>query len=265
MEKPAREFITAGRSEERVPAHSPIPDLLIAALNGGADAYKHGVISSLEIHAFLLDRVVQMRDISLTPQVGRLPNPAFAEGTFLFRVPNSTVQNTPDEDESTSVYSASEQALLKWLWETNDNLKVEAITRAILGHQGGLVKNDREAARLKLAADQGNVIAQFDLGVLYEEGRGGLTKNDRDAARLYKLAADRGHATAQSKLGVLYEEGRGGLTKNDREAARLYKLAADQGDFWGLSHLADFYRRGAGGVPKNFEEAMRLRGLAETN
>src|SRR5262249_37581598 len=86
MEKPSRDFITAGRSDQRVPARSPIPGLLLAALNGAADPYKHGVISSTEIHAFLLDRVLQMRDIKLTPQVGRLPNPDFAEGAFLFRI-----------------------------------------------------------------------------------------------------------------------------------------------------------------------------------
>jgi hypothetical protein len=36
-EKQARDFITAGRSDQRVPAHSPIPELLLAALNGAAD------------------------------------------------------------------------------------------------------------------------------------------------------------------------------------------------------------------------------------
>jgi Caspase domain len=94
MDRPARDIITAGRSDQRVPAHSPIPALFLAALNGAADRYKRGVISSSEIHAYLVDRVLQMRDINLTPQVGRLPNPEFAEGTFLFRVPNPKV-DTP--------------------------------------------------------------------------------------------------------------------------------------------------------------------------
>jgi TPR repeat protein len=58
--------------------------------------------------------------------------------------------------------------------------------------------NDQEAARLyKLAADQGDAAAQYNLGVLYAEGRGGLAKNDQEAVRLYKLAADQGHAAAQ--------------------------------------------------------------------
>jgi hypothetical protein len=43
MEKPARDIITAGGANERIPAHSPIPKLLLAALNGEADRYRHGV------------------------------------------------------------------------------------------------------------------------------------------------------------------------------------------------------------------------------
>jgi uncharacterized caspase-like protein len=94
LEKPARDFITAGTAEQRVPAHSPIPDLLLAALNGDADRYRHGVISSAEIHAYLLDRVLQMQNVNLTPQQGRLPDPVFAQGSFLFRV-NTSGTRTP--------------------------------------------------------------------------------------------------------------------------------------------------------------------------
>ena len=90
LEKPARDIITAGTKDQRVPAHSPIPELLLAALRGEADRYKHGAISSADIHAYLLHQVGQMRDINLTPQQGRLPNPIFAEGSFMFRVVNSS-------------------------------------------------------------------------------------------------------------------------------------------------------------------------------
>jgi hypothetical protein len=94
MEKPARDFITAGRADQRVPAHSPIPELFLEALNGGADSYGHGVIATPEIQAYLLDRILQMRNIDLTPQEGRLPDPAFAEGAFLFRVLSPTMPSS---------------------------------------------------------------------------------------------------------------------------------------------------------------------------
>jgi len=88
LENPSRDFITAGTKDQRVPAHSPIPDLLLAALNGEADHYKHGVISAADIHAYLLDRVLRMQELNLTPQQGKLPDPVFAQGSFLFRVKN---------------------------------------------------------------------------------------------------------------------------------------------------------------------------------
>jgi TPR repeat protein len=49
------------------------------------------------------------------------------------------------------------------------------------------------------------------------------------AARLYKLAADQGNPAARYNLARFYSQGRGGLPRDEREAARLFKLAADQG------------------------------------
>jgi TPR repeat protein len=250
MERPARDIITAGSSDQRVPAHSPIPALFLAALNGAADRYKHGVISSSEIHEYLLDRVLQIRDINLTPQAGKLPNPDFAEGTFLFRVLNPTAA-TPDEGES-----------IRLLHGGADGGDINAQVNLAYLYQegrGGLAKDDREAARLyKLAADRGNAAGQAGLGFFYELGRGGLPKDDREAARLFKLAADQGSARGQNNLGVFYERGGGGLPTDDREAARLYKLAADQGFAPAQANLGVFYDRGRGGLPKDDREAARL-------
>ena len=89
MEKRSRDIITAGRSNERVPAHSPIPRLLLAALNGEADTSKHGVISAAEINLYLRSQILPLLGGNLTPQQGRLQDPNFAEGEFLFRVPRS--------------------------------------------------------------------------------------------------------------------------------------------------------------------------------
>jgi formylglycine-generating enzyme required for sulfatase activity len=95
MKNQSRDIITAGKSDQRVPAHSPIPELFLAALNGAADPYKQGVISSVDIYTYLFNRVANIRDINLTPQQGSLPNPAFAEGKFLFRVINPA--RAPDQ------------------------------------------------------------------------------------------------------------------------------------------------------------------------
>ena len=85
IEKPAREIITAGTSSQTVPAHSPIPELFLDAINGGADADKRGVVTPARIREYLLDHI---GNPGLTPQEGKLDDPAFAEGEFLFRVIN---------------------------------------------------------------------------------------------------------------------------------------------------------------------------------
>jgi TPR repeat protein len=254
LDKPARDFITAGSSNEPVPAHSPLPELFLEALDGAADPYKHGVVSTVEIHQYVFDKVSRIRDFKLTPQIGKLPNPAFAEGAFLFRVINLAIP-AKDESETLRRYhtnaakgDVSAQINLAYLYQNGS---------------GGLSKDEREAARLyKLAADQGNATAQTNLGYFYEQGRGGLPKNEQEAARLYKLAADQENATAQSNLGFFYEQGRGGLPNDDREAARLYKLAADRGNAAGQAGLGFFYSRGRGGVPMDDNEAARLFKLA---
>lgn len=82
LQKSSREFITAGTATERVPAHSPIPELFLAALNGEADRYQHGVISAADISAFLRARVFNLRELKLTPQQGRLPDPPLPKVSF---------------------------------------------------------------------------------------------------------------------------------------------------------------------------------------
>jgi hypothetical protein len=94
--KPSRDFLTAGSANEKVPAHSPFPEFFLAALNGEADRYNHGVISAADINAYLRDKLLQSRDMTLTPQHGRLPDPTFAQGEFLFRTTAvATVVVTP--------------------------------------------------------------------------------------------------------------------------------------------------------------------------
>ena len=57
--------------------------------------------------------------------------------------------------------------------------------------------------RLELQAAGGDSIAQFKLGVLYDEGRT-VPQDDKEALKWYRKAANQGHAEAQFNLGVLY-------------------------------------------------------------
>ena len=117
-----------------------------------------------------------------------------------------------------------------------------------------------EAARwYRLAAEQGDAMAQYNLGTMYDNGRG-LPQNYAEAARWYRLAADQSLAQAQYNLGNTYASGEG-VPENDAEAARWYRLAADQGLAKAQYNLGAMYDKGQG-VPQNYAEAVRWYRLA---
>ncbi len=56
-------------------------------------------------------------------------------------------------------------------------------------------------------ADQGDAIAESNLGIMYAKGQG-VPKDYAEAAKWFRLAADQGDA-AQSNLGAMYANGHG--------------------------------------------------------
>src|ERR1035438_3990603 len=66
------------------------------------------------------------------------------------------------------------------------------------------------------SADQGDALAQFDIGSMYRHGEG-VPKDAAQAAAWYRKAADQGYAFAQSNLGVMYGQG-DGVPKDDAQA-----------------------------------------------
>ena len=101
-------------------------------------------------------------------------------------------------------------------------------------------------------ADQGDAIAQFNLGLTYDKGWG-VPQNDAEAVKWYSLAADQGDADAQINLGGMYHNGRG-VPQNDAEAVKWFRLAADQGNANAQNDLAVMYTKGEG-VPQDFVRA----------
>ena len=97
---------------------------------------------------------------------------------------------------------------------------------------------------VRQAAEQGMTIAQFSLGVMYDNGQGVL-KDDAEAVRWFRLAADQGLADAQHNLGFMYDNGKG-VPKDDAEAVRWYRLAAEQGQVNAQHNLGVMYANGEG-------------------
>ncbi len=77
-------------------------------------------------------------------------------------------------------------------------------------------------------AEAGITEAQYNLGVMYDNGQG-VTQDYAAAAGWYRKAADQGDALAQSNLGVMYAKGQG-VPQDYVQALKWFNLGATSGD-----------------------------------
>jgi hypothetical protein len=75
-------------------------------------------------------------------------------------------------------------------------------------------------------ADQGSAIAQFNLGLMYENGQA-VPRDYAAAANWYRKAVDQGNASAQANLGFMYANGEG-VPRDYAAAASWYRKAAER-------------------------------------
>ena len=112
-----------------------------------------------------------------------------------------------------------------------------------------------EAARWfeKTAAD-GDETAAFNLGVLLDDGS--LVKEDNArAAAYYRLAAGRGNVDAMINLGLMLESAEG-VPQDLSGAAQMFSLAAAKGDSYGTFKLGLMQQNGTG-IVRNIEDAVQ--------
>jgi len=87
--------------------------------------------------------------------------------------------------------------------------------------------------------------------------RGGVKINYKTAALWYRRAAEQGNAIAQYDLGAAFYNGRGVAQSYDG-AVMWWRLAAVQGDADALYNLGVCYQNGDG-VPQDLHEALRIK------
>jgi outer membrane biosynthesis protein TonB len=107
-----------------------------------------------------------------------------------------------------SLYHSLALLLLTLPWSAGADLE-----QAFQAYQRG----DYEAAiaAWQPLAEQGDPIAQFNLGQMYRLGKG-VPQSDREAVKWYALAAKQGSSHAQHNLRLLYRDGR--ATREEYEA-----------------------------------------------
>ena len=111
------------------------------------------------------------------------------------------------------------------------------------------------------AAEQGDVEAQFGLGVCYSGGKG-VAKDTVEAVKWYRKAAEQGFASAQCKLGLCYAKG-DGVEKDQATAVSWYRKAANQGHAEAQNLLGVCYSDGKGVAKDKSEAAKWFRKAAE--
>jgi hypothetical protein len=104
----------------------------------------------------------------------------------------------------------------------------------------------------KPLAEQGDAIAQFNLGLMYRKGQG-VPRYYKEAVKWYRKAAEQGNAEGQYSLGGMYEFG-WGIFKDYKKAVGWYRKASEQGNAKAQIGLGGMYRRGFG-VPKDYVQA----------
>ena len=112
---------------------------------------------------------------------------------------------------------------------------------------------------LRPLAEQGDVNAQCNLGLMYYNGED-VPRDFTEAEKWYRMAAEQGHAEAQFNLGVMYANGLG-VTQDFAEAVKWYRKAAEQGDTDAQNKLGLMYDKGRG-VPQDLVSALMWLNLA---
>jgi localization factor PodJL len=123
------------------------------------------------------------------------------------------------------------------------------------GNTEGSAANPAEAFKwLSRAAQQGQAVAQYRLGTLYERGQG-VAANAATAASWYEKAAAQGNRLAMYNLAVAMANKSLGR-QNMPEAARWFSKAASLGLVDAEFNLAVLYERGDG-VPQSLLDAYK--------
>jgi hypothetical protein len=91
---------------------------------------------------------------------------------------------------------------------------------------------------LQESADQGNIDAMYDLGVLYLDGEV-VEQDEKKAFDYFSYAAQRGDAGSQFYIGTFYKEGII-VEQSDEDAKYWLEAAADQGDEDAMELLNSF-------------------------
>jgi len=125
------------------------------------------------------------------------------------------------------------------------NQALAGFDEGVAAYQAGDIQ--LAAKEFRAAAAAGNSDAQFNVGLMYEQGIG-VSKDEQESLVWYRKSAEQGNPNAQFNLAVMYENGRG-TAVDFFQAHQWYRKAALQGDGLAIGNLGMLYIRGQGVKP----------------
>jgi len=196
---------------------------------------------------------VALQPMSQTPA---LPKPMGA--TYPIIPAQPPAQTTPPSQPQTKPQTPVER--LTTLAKSGNETAEAILGFDYLDGGNNMPVNEAEAARwLERAANQGNAVAAYRLGTLYERGHGVPTDSAK-ALQWYTVAAKQGNRKAMHNLAVAFAQGTG-VPKNMTFAVQWFTRAANLGLSDSQFNLAVLYERGMG-VPQSLTEAYKWYAIA---
>jgi len=111
-------------------------------------------------------------------------------------------------------------------------------------------------------AEQGDVDAQYNLALMYTDGKG-VTQDYKEAFNWFRKAAEQGFGNAQHNIAVTYADGKG-VVQDYKEAVNWFRKAAEQGDGDAQVNLGAMYAL-AQGVVQDYVYAHMWWNIAAAN
>ena len=105
------------------------------------------------------------------------------------------------------------------------------------------------AVLFKKAAEQGVVVAQCNLAIMYRDGQG-VSQDYKEAFFWFMKAAEQGDPMSQYSIGLFYRNGQG-VAQNIKLAMLWYQKAAIQNHIDAMYNLASIYFKGASDISIN--------------
>ncbi len=144
----------------------------------------------------------------------------------------------------------------------------QALEQSLLGvmyYVGQGVAQDHEKARhwFTKSAEQGYSDAQFNLGVMYSDGKDATDEDKKMAVHWFTKSAEQGDPNAQCRLGLMYDGGEG-VTEDDEKAVYWFTKSAEQGDAIAQFRLGLMYDMGEG-VDQDYVQAHKWWDIALAN